>query len=138
MCGICGQVDLERRPVETGPVQAMMDAMMHRGPDAGGMFREPGIAAGIRRLAVIDLQHGNQPIASEDGGVTVVFNGEIYNYREIRQDLLALGHSFKTGSVGGFVSELGWWYTNSIGSRVTRTGRMIRLPNRFDSPIFNS
>jgi len=98
MCGICGHVDLERRPVEPGPVQAMLDAMVHRGPDAGGMYQAPGIAAGIRRLAVIDLQHGDQPISSEDGGVTVVFNGEIYNYREIRQDLLGLGHTFRTGS----------------------------------------
>ncbi len=76
----------------------MLDAMVHRGPDAGGMFRQPGIAAGIRRLAVIDLEHGNQPISSEDGGVTVVFNGEIYNYRELRNDLQAGGHRFKTGS----------------------------------------
>lgn len=98
MCGICGHVDLDHRPVDPGPVEAMLGAMVHRGPDAGGMFREPGIAAGIRRLAVIDLEHGDQPIESEDGNVKVVFNGEIYNYREIRQDLLCRGHRFKTGS----------------------------------------
>ena len=98
MCGICGHVDLERRPVEPGPVQAMLDAMVHRGPDAVGMYQAPGIAAGIRRLAVIDLQHGDQPISSEDGGVTVVFNGEIYNYRELRDELVGLGHKFQTES----------------------------------------
>ncbi|MBD3868679.1 MAG: asparagine synthase (glutamine-hydrolyzing) [Acidobacteria bacterium] len=98
MCGICGHVDLDRRPVDPEPVQVMLDAMVHRGPDAGGMHQAPGIVAGIRRLAVIDPEHGDQPISSEDGGVTVVFNGEIYNFRELREDLERRGHAFRTGS----------------------------------------
>ena len=98
MCGICGHVDLNNRPVDAGGVQAMLNGMVHRGPDTGGMFREPGIIAGIRRLAVIDLTHGDQPISSEDGGVTVVFNGEIYNFRAVREELEQRGHAFRTGS----------------------------------------
>jgi asparagine synthase (glutamine-hydrolysing) len=76
----------------------MLEALVHRGPDAGGLFEERGIAAGIRRLAVIDVEGGNQPIANEDGTVQVVFNGEIYNYRELRDELTARGHRFRTKS----------------------------------------
>jgi len=74
----------------------MLAAMVHRGPDAGGTFAEPGIAAGIRRLAVIDVEGGNQPIANEDGTVQVVFNGEIYNFQELRERLAGRGHRFQT------------------------------------------
>ena len=91
----------------------MLDAMVHRGPDGGGMLEAPGIAAGIRRLAVIDLEHGDQPIASEDGNVTVVFNGEIYNYRELREDLERRGHAFRTGSDTEVLVHL--WEEHGLG-----------------------
>src|SRR5215831_5071556 len=96
MCGICGVIRPSGAPIDPAVVRLMLDALTHRGPDAWGTYAAPGVAAGIRRLRVIDLETGDQPIASEDGRVEVVFNGEIYNHLELRRDLLARGHRFKT------------------------------------------
>jgi len=98
MCGICGRVALDGTPVDPAPVRAMLERLVHRGPDSAGMLEAPGVAAGIRRLAVIDVQGGDQPIANEDETVTVVLNGEIYNFRELRRELEARGHRFRTRS----------------------------------------
>jgi asparagine synthase (glutamine-hydrolysing) len=98
MCGICGSLSFARDPVDPASLRPMLAAMVHRGPDAGGTFAEPGIAAGIRRLAVIDVDGGDQPIANEDGTVQVVFNGEIYNFQELRDRLAGRGHRFRTRS----------------------------------------
>ena len=96
MCGICGVIDLSGAPIDAGGVRAMLDALTHRGPDSWGMIEAPGLTAGIRRLRVIDLTTGDQPIRNEDGLVEVVFNGEIYNHAALRQELLAKGHRFTT------------------------------------------
>jgi asparagine synthase (glutamine-hydrolysing) len=98
MCGICGTISLDYGPAGAEDVRAMMAGMVHRGPDAEGMFEHPGIAAGIRRLAVIDVEGGGQPISNEDGSIQVVFNGEIYNYRELTTELLDKGHRFSSRS----------------------------------------
>lgn len=99
MCGIAGIFHLQTaKPVEPERVRAMADALAHRGPDAAGVWTAPGVGLGHRRLAIIDLDTGDQPMASEDGRITVVFNGEIYNFREIRRDLETLGHVFRTAS----------------------------------------
>lgn len=98
MCGICGVIAPGGSPIDTGPIRLMLDAMTHRGPDAWGMLEAPGVTAGIRRLRVIDLTTGDQPIANEDGTVEVVFNGEIYNHRALRRELEEKGHRFKTRS----------------------------------------
>ena len=98
MCGICGSIRFDGGPVDPGPVRAMLAGMVHRGPDAEGLLAAPGLAAGIRRLAVIDVAGGDQPIANEDGAVRVVFNGEIYNFAELRDDLESRGHRFRTRS----------------------------------------
>jgi asparagine synthase (glutamine-hydrolysing) len=98
MCGICGSLSLSSRPVDEAPVRAMLAAMAHRGPDAEGLMLEPGIAAGARRLAVIDVAGGGQPIDNEDGTVRVVYNGEIYNFAELRDQLCAKGHRFRSRS----------------------------------------
>lgn len=98
MCGICGVIAPSGEPVGTGEVRLMLDALRHRGPDAWGVIEAPGVAAGIRRLRVIDLATGDQPIANEDGSVEVVYNGEIYNHRELRDELAARGHRFRTQS----------------------------------------
>ena len=74
----------------------MLDAIYHRGPDDGHSFSEPGIAFGARRLAIIDVAHGRQPISNEDGQVVVAFNGELFDYPELRQQLIAKGHQLKT------------------------------------------
>jgi asparagine synthase (glutamine-hydrolysing) len=102
MCGIAGFADID--PVQStlvadrGRVKAMCDAMRHRGPDDEGFLVEPGVALGMRRLSIIDLSTGHQPIHNEQKTVWVVFNGEIYNYRELRQALEAAGHRFYTSS----------------------------------------
>ena len=79
-------------------LRQMTDIMHHRGPDSHGFYMSPGIGLGIRRLSIIDLETGDQPISNEDGTVTVVCNGEIYNFQELRQKLLASGHLFRTRS----------------------------------------
>lgn len=98
MCGICGLAERhpEDPPVAADRLAAMTDVMAHRGPDDDGHYRAPGIALGMRRLSVIDLEGSQQPRANEDGTVRVVFNGEIFNFHELRRDLVALGHRFET------------------------------------------
>ena len=99
MCGISGWFDYtERRPPDKALAQAMNDAIRHRGPDGEGFHFEPGLALGHRRLAIIDLETGAQPMFTEQGRVAIVFNGEIYNYRELRAILQGLGHVFHTRS----------------------------------------
>src|SRR4051795_3974885 len=97
MCGIAGTVSSDG-PIEPGLTDRMCAVMRHRGPNSQGSFADDGVALGIQRLAVIDLRTGNQPIANEDGSVVVVVNGEIYNYRELREELRARGHRFGTDS----------------------------------------
>ena len=102
MCGIAGVVDLDTRnaawPAAAERVRAMCGVMRHRGPDDEGIHVERGVGLGMRRLSIIDLATGHQPISNEDGTVHVVFNGEIYNYRELRVQLEADGHRFRTTS----------------------------------------
>jgi len=99
MCGIAGRFNYDPlRPVARDVLQAMTDAVRHRGPDAAGYHVDGGIGLGHRRLSIIDLSTGDQPLANEDGSVHVVFNGEIYNFAEVRQELVAHGHAFRTRS----------------------------------------
>jgi asparagine synthase (glutamine-hydrolysing) len=98
MCGICGVIDPSGAPIDPDGVRAMLDALTHRGPDSSGMIEAEGVTAGIRRLRVIDLTTGDQPIRNEDGGVEVVFNGEIYNHVALRRELSEKGHRFATRS----------------------------------------
>ncbi|MFC3713838.1 XrtA/PEP-CTERM system amidotransferase [Sphingoaurantiacus capsulatus] len=99
MCGIAGYFDTrEQRPIDERLLRAMTDAVAHRGPDGADIWRGEGVGLGHRRLAIIDLVSGAQPMATPDGQVTIVFNGEIYNFQEIRRDLEAAGHRFRTSS----------------------------------------
>ncbi len=103
MCGIAGFIDLwDRRPIrsdERGEIlERMCEVIRYRGPDDSGSYLKDGIALGMRRLAIIDLTSGNQPISGEDGSATIVFNGEIYNFRELQPQLEARGHRFRTKS----------------------------------------
>lgn len=99
MCGIAGIIHLDSsNPVLPESIQRMCDAMAHRGPDGVGQYVNGPVGIGMRRLSIIDLPTGQQPIANEDGTVWVVFNGEIYNYRELRKELKAKGHRFRTTS----------------------------------------
>ena len=98
MCGINGRFNFDGRPVRADEITAMRDILHHRGPDDAGLFVQGPIGLGHRRLSIIDLSGGHQPLANEDGSITVVYNGEIYNFKELRDELLARGHSFKTRS----------------------------------------
>ena len=101
MCGIAGLLNLDGRnvsPAGRASAAAMCDALYHRGPDDGGLIASGPLVMGMRRLAIIDLAGGKQPISNEDGSVSVVCNGEIYNYRELAARLRARGHLFRTGS----------------------------------------
>ncbi len=94
MCGIAGILTRGQASPPLDEIRAMTDAIAHRGPDGEGFYRAPGVALGHRRLAVIDPEGGHQPMYNEDGTVAIVFNGEIYNFAELRTKLEALGHVF--------------------------------------------
>jgi asparagine synthase (glutamine-hydrolysing) len=99
MCGITGLFDTQgRRTVERERLARMNDSQWHRGPDEGALHLEPGLGFGHRRLSIIDIATGQQPIFNEDQSVALVFNGEIYNYLELMQELRAAGYSFRTKS----------------------------------------
>lgn len=95
MCGICGFIGGEQK---TEVLKSMMEAIRHRGPDENGIFEGDGVSLGFCRLSIIDLKSGNQPIFNEDKTLSLVFNGEIYNYKELREELKDRGHIFYSGS----------------------------------------
>ena len=97
MCGICGKLNFDREArVSTALLKTMADSIYHRGPDDEGYYASGPVGFGFRRLSIIDLNTGHQPICNEDGSVWIVFNGEIYNYKELRSYLQTKGHVFKT------------------------------------------
>jgi len=99
MCGIAGYINADlSRPADPGVLRSMTDALVHRGPDDEGFHVQGGVALGMRRLAIIDLETGQQPISNEDGSIWIVFNGEVYNYIPLREHLISRGHRFKTRS----------------------------------------
>src|SRR5712692_9052649 len=98
MCGIVGIFSSEGKPVTEHEVRAMCSAIDHRGPDDEGVYLGTGVGLGMRRLSIIDLNAGRQPVRNEDGTVWVVFNGEIYNFQELRRELEGRGHVFYTSS----------------------------------------
>ena len=101
MCGIAGifgpegSMSPEQR---RGVIAQMCRVIEHRGPDDEGFHIDGGLAIGMRRLSIIDLFTGRQPISNEDGSIWIVFNGEIYNFQELRDDLIRRGHTFHTGT----------------------------------------
>jgi asparagine synthase (glutamine-hydrolysing) len=98
MCGICGVIGIENAEHAEGVVRRMMGAIWHRGPDEEGILAAPSAVLGSRRLSIIDLPGGRQPVYNEAGNVAVVYNGEIYNFRHLRSTLEKLGHTFRTHS----------------------------------------
>src|SRR5882724_6317663 len=98
MCGICGIV-LSRnsdKRIETKRLERMRDALFHRGPDEHGLFMGKGVGLGHRRLSIVDVADGKQPMTNEDETVHIVYNGEIYNHAEFRDDLEARAHRYRT------------------------------------------
>jgi asparagine synthase (glutamine-hydrolysing) len=107
MCGICG---ILASPPGADLLGALSDSIAHRGPDGAGAWFDQRAALGHRRLAIIDLVTGEQPLANEDGSIQVIFNGEIYNFMALRAELLGLGHSFRTnGDTEVIVHALEQW-----------------------------
>ena len=98
MCGIAGIVRRDGAQIDRELLARMNDAIRHRGPDDDGFYFSDGVGLAMRRLAIIDLKSGQQPIHNADRTAWIVFNGEIYNYRELRKQLEALGHTFYTDS----------------------------------------
>jgi len=97
MCGLAGIFDTRgRRPIDGELLAAMTAALVHRGPDDGGTYADAGVGLGHRRLSIIDLASGHQPLFNEDGTVAVTYNGEIYNFAELIEELRDLGHVFRT------------------------------------------
>src|SRR5229473_5225969 len=98
MCGICGVIGIQRSELAEEITRRMMGALTHRGPDEDGLLIAPSAALGMRRLSIIDLPGGHQPVFNETGNVAVVFNGEIYNFPQLRKTLEGSGHAFRTHS----------------------------------------
>ncbi|SCY38183.1 asparagine synthase (glutamine-hydrolyzing) [Alkaliphilus peptidifermentans] len=96
MCGICGFADQLQLEEKHQVIEKMMDKIIHRGPDEGGKYVDEGISLGFRRLSIIDLEEGRQPIFNEDESLVLIFNGEIYNYMDVKEDLIEKGHKFRT------------------------------------------
>src|SRR5260370_24304663 len=99
MCGIAGIVSSDRaQRIEEAVVHGMCQTIVHRGPDDEGIFVKQNTGLGMRRLSIIDLVGGHQPIFNEDQSILVILNGEIYNYRELQKELQERGHHFRTNS----------------------------------------
>ncbi|MEG0451038.1 MAG: asparagine synthetase B, partial [Lysinibacillus sp.] len=94
MCGFTGFVGEVSNPDVV--LENMMNQIIHRGPDSAGAYTDGEAALGFRRLSIIDVEHGSQPLYNEDRSLVLIFNGEIYNFEEIREDLVAKGHTFTT------------------------------------------
>lgn len=106
MCGICGVIHLDGKPVTQPLLQAMNDTIVHRGPDGDGHYVDGNVGLAMRRLSIIDLAGSDQPLYNEDESVALVFNGEIYNFQDLRDDLAKRGHRFRTDGDGETVAHL--------------------------------
>ncbi|MEQ1637914.1 MAG: asparagine synthase (glutamine-hydrolyzing) [Methylococcales bacterium] len=119
MCGICGKLNFDRQEVvDQGLIRQMMDVIQHRGPDGSGEFLSGPVGLGHRRLSIIDLDTGAQPMSNEDGSVWVVYNGEIYNFQELRTDLQLKGHQFKSSSDTEVIVHLYEEYGDQCATRL--------------------
>jgi asparagine synthase (glutamine-hydrolysing) len=98
MCGICGVVGIDSREASEPVIRRMMAAMLHRGPDEEGILFAPPVAAGMRRLSIVDLAGGSQPVWNDAGTLAIVYNGEVYNFLDLRAELESAGHRFRTRS----------------------------------------
>jgi asparagine synthase (glutamine-hydrolysing) len=99
MCGICGIFHTDRmRRADRTVLAEMNRRIVHRGPDDDGFFVEANVGLAMRRLSIIDIKTGHQPIANEDESIWIVYNGELYNHQELRKDLEARGHRYRTRS----------------------------------------
>ena len=146
MCGICG-IGTRGSTPERSVIERMTRTIVHRGPDGEGVYTGPGIGLGMRRLAIIDLLTGQQPMPNETGEIQVVFNGEIYNHLELRRELEAKGHRFRTRSDTEVIPHLYETYGLDCAARLNgifaialwdgRLGRLVLLRDRVGvKPLF--
>ncbi len=112
MCGFCGIVNIDQSDVQRRDLQIMTDKMYARGPDSDGYYCEGNVGFGFRRLAIIDLESGDQPLSNEDNSIWLVMNGEIYNFVDLRKELIAKGHRFRTKSDAEVILHLYEEYGN--------------------------
>ena len=149
MCGICGLVSLRGESIDPAPLAAMNGTLVHRGPDSDGSLLDGPVGLAMRRLSIIDLAGGDQPIANEDRSVWVIQNGEIYNHRALREGLEGAGHRFRTASDTEvlvhlyeergprFVEELRGMFALAIWD--TRERRLLLARDRFGiKPLYYS
>jgi asparagine synthase (glutamine-hydrolysing) len=130
MCGIAGLFHLETpKPVDPARVRMMTDAISHRGPDGADVWTAPGVGLGHRRLSIIDLEGSPQPMSTADGAYTIVFNGEVYNFMDVRRELESLGHSFRTSGDTEVIL---------IGYRQWGAGVLPRLNGMFAFAIYSA
>ena len=116
MCGIAGFKTSSRG--DDSVLQQMVNILIHRGPDSIGYFRDGDYRAGIRRLSINDVAHGDQPLYDENNRVVLVYNGEIYNYPELRRELEAKGHRFRTHSDGEVICHLYEYHGEDLFERL--------------------
>ena len=99
MCGFVGKVNFEKNNlIHKSEILEMTNCLFHRGPDSGDTYIQNNIGMGFRRLSIIDLENGNQPMKSNDKNIIITFNGEIYNFKNLKQKLLSKGYNFNTNS----------------------------------------
>src|SRR3989338_4852875 len=107
MCGICGIISTAKEHIDEEVIRVMTEAMIHRGPDDEGIYSAPGVCLGHRRLSIIDLSSaGRQPLPNEDKSIWVILNGEIYNYKDLREELEKKGHKFHSNSDTEVIAHL--------------------------------
>lgn len=116
MCGIAGYVRLDGAPADLATIERMTDAVRHRGPDGAGHFLEGTLALGHRRLSILDLsEHGAQPMRDGRGNLILVFNGEIYNYLELREELRSVGYVFRSDTDSEVIlAAYDYWGENCV------------------------
>lgn len=106
MCGICGVIHFDGKPVTETVLRAMNARLRHRGPDDDGIFIDGGVGLAMRRLSIIDVAGSDQPLFNEDGSIALIFNGEIYNYQQLRRQLTDAGHRFRSDGDGETINHL--------------------------------
>src|SRR3546814_10251328 len=132
MCGIAGLYHLETaKPVDPARVRAMLHPMAHRGPDGSGEWTAPGVGLGHLRLSIIDIAGSPQPMASDDEMVTLTYNGEIYNFRELRAELEDRGHRFRTsGDTEVIIAAWRQWGPDCLSRLKDRKSTRLNSSNK--------
>ena len=106
MCGITGIISFQENTTSSAQLKKMTDAISHRGPDEESYYQDKYLALGFRRLSIIDVENGHQPIWNEDRNILIVVNGEIYNHKELKEEVLSSDHTFSTNSDSEVVLHL--------------------------------